>query len=845
MYFTQEDYRKIEEWLRARTVRDTQFPDADNLTGVEKIPLIQDGKNKTVSLNSFLRQISLMELPDFLNVTAFADKEYLTLDEAILLIPIEQRKLGLTITFCGEKGNWMIYQFNGASLNQWTCINCWSSIVEEALAEFVYYPDDEDIEGVDKGDRTFLKFKDKGYDPDEFSGMGRIIIRKNITGTRACSLDDKDHYTNVLTQNMMRQENTVYIIQYDFDLDGKVISVPKGCTLWFQGGSINNGSMYLHDTAILGAFEFADIGDVKLFGEFNKGQVMTFSDDSYKAKTGGYFVASTKSSSASSEEDAKQEAEVFYDRNANAYTTKTRQELRWWNGEEWLLLLDITDYNELKSILSDLVDKHNAEMSACYKYFKARCYSLEQRMSSSENRLDGHDTTINNHDTRISNNETRINNANSNIGNIINDVQNIRSDIESLYRNGVILSTSVDNISQSVNALQTAINNLDQIIENQIIHYIDTNIIGVASVKVNGTVYRPNSSGVVELPNYPGPDGGIADSTKGKLTVKSSNGSTLVSFNGDSDKTLILPEAGGSEGGDTNIITAKEPLTIKHGNTTLGTYTGEEAKTVTIPVDGGTADKVAHKMKFTGASTAEYDGSSEVSVKIPTLNDLDTKALTIKNASGAEVASYNAKTTKEVQLKKLRVKANPRDLEELQAAADDRYKSKDIDLLDAQGTVDISLANYGSAEHPIVLYSANIHRMGNDPKSTVWEHSDVNRHPLITTEIKFEGEAAVVIKLNHPDACDYIHVSSAVATFSTSKARTTTATTWGKYRGEVIGLRCGFGSTKLNDGQWQRRIYVQGIRTNNENNDSIDFDPVKSDGTLIGFNIIITGYIDR
>lgn len=534
MYFTQDDYRRIEEWLLTRTVKDTQFPKTDPLTGFEKVPIIQDGKNKVVGLNTFIRQLSLMELPDFLNVTTFTKRGHLSLEEAVNAIPVEQRKLGLTITYYSEKGNWMIYQFKGTSLNQWDSLNYWSSIVEEAIAEFVYHPDEEDITGVRDGNRTFLKFKDKDYDPAEFSGMGRIILRKNLVGTEACAIDDNDHYSNILKQDMIMEENTIYIVQYDFDLDGKAISIPKGCTLWFQGGSINNGTIYLQETAILGAFEFADMGNAKLFGKFNTGQIMTFSDDSYQAKEGGYFIPSTKPSSASPEEDAKQDRETFYDENPNAYTTETRQELRWWNGEEWILILDITDYNELKSIINDLIEKHNAEMSACYKYFKARCYALELRMSEAESRIEDHET-------RIYKNESDISNIKNDITTINNNITRIEGDINSIESNVSNITNNITDIQNTITNLGDTINNLGDIINEQIAEYIQNNIIGVASVTVNGTRYEPDSSGNITLPDYP-------------------------------DVT---------------------------------------------PSGGGTADKVAHKLIFQGAVEAEYDGSNEVTVTIP------------------------------------------------------------------------------------------------------------------------------------------------------------------------------------------------------------------------------------
>lgn len=487
MFLTQDDYRKIEEWLRTRTLKDSEFPHADPLRGNEGVPIIQDGKNKTLTINELVKQVAMMELPDFFNVTTFAKKGNLFLEQAISLVPVEQRKLGLTITFHSEKGHWLIYQFKGTSLNQWTSLNYWRSPIEEAIEELVLYPDEEDITGIRDGNRTFLKFKDKDYDPADFSGMGRIMLRKNLVGTEACSLDEVDHLLNVLTQDMIREENTVYIVQYDFDLDGKVISIPKGCTLWFQGGSINNGTIYLQETAILGAFEFADIGNAKLFGKFNTGQVMTFSDDSYKAKTEGYFVAGTKPSSATMEEDAKNERETFYDKNPNAYTTQNRQELRWWNGEEWILILDITDYNEIKSIINDLIEKHNAEMSACYQYFKTRCYAIETKVDGIEEDL----MTVNN---------------------------------------------NITNITQSIETLSSIINNIDQLVENHVLEFI-RDIGTTTSITVNGQMYTPDDTGNITLPNYP--DVEVADRVVGTLRF---TGSSTVEYDGSTDVEVNIPE---------------------------------------------------------------------------------------------------------------------------------------------------------------------------------------------------------------------------------------------------------------------------------------------------------------
>lgn len=108
-------------------------------------------------------------------------------------------------------------------------------------------PDEEDItlseiDGVNK-----LRFKDKKYNKASFSGSGRCYLRKNVSSSK-----------NILTQAMFTNEdgsvksNTRYIIQYDYDLNGKEISIPANCTLIFEGGSFSNGIINCNKSFIIG-----------------------------------------------------------------------------------------------------------------------------------------------------------------------------------------------------------------------------------------------------------------------------------------------------------------------------------------------------------------------------------------------------------------------------------------------------------------------------------------------------------------------------------------------------------------------------------------------------------------
>ena len=57
---------------------------------------------------------------------------------------------------------------------------------------------------------------------------------------------------NVLTQAMINEINTIYIIQYDYDLKGATIYLPENCVLDFEGGSFHNGVVIGNNTKVVG-----------------------------------------------------------------------------------------------------------------------------------------------------------------------------------------------------------------------------------------------------------------------------------------------------------------------------------------------------------------------------------------------------------------------------------------------------------------------------------------------------------------------------------------------------------------------------------------------------------------
>lgn len=102
--------------------------------------------------------------------------------------------------------------------------------------EYVNNPDEEDITVIDNK----LKFADKEYNLSEFSGLGRVYLRKNIVNGK-----------NILAYNAFNSSSTIYHIQYDYDLDGRTVVVPNNCVLLFEGGSLYNGTIVGNHTTIL------------------------------------------------------------------------------------------------------------------------------------------------------------------------------------------------------------------------------------------------------------------------------------------------------------------------------------------------------------------------------------------------------------------------------------------------------------------------------------------------------------------------------------------------------------------------------------------------------------------
>lgn len=236
MFFTREDILKIHQALLKLGVKDSELPEAEPINNDDTLSIVQNGKNKQIGVRDFFSQISLWRREDFINITDKYDEHYISLIEAIKLVPILQRKDGLVITFQDINGDWRIYQFRGNITeffkeDKWTDLYDYTNYVVDSIT-----PDEEDLTVTtpDENGNALVHLKDRAYDKSNFSSKGYKILRKNIQtidGVRK----------NILISDMINEPNTIYEIRYDFDLNDKEINIKDGCVLNFVGGSFKNG----------------------------------------------------------------------------------------------------------------------------------------------------------------------------------------------------------------------------------------------------------------------------------------------------------------------------------------------------------------------------------------------------------------------------------------------------------------------------------------------------------------------------------------------------------------------------------------------------------------------------
>lgn len=131
-----------------------------------------------------------------------------------------------------------------------------STDLKKILIEYINQVDDISVINHISESKA-ISFLNRRFNPLIFNGKGYKILRKNISKGK-----------NKLSQSMLTEPNTIYHIQYDYDLCGEKIILPEGCILKFEGGSFYNGTLCGNYT-IISSLPYHILKNVKVEGTFN------------------------------------------------------------------------------------------------------------------------------------------------------------------------------------------------------------------------------------------------------------------------------------------------------------------------------------------------------------------------------------------------------------------------------------------------------------------------------------------------------------------------------------------------------------------------------------------------
>ena len=140
MFFTKEDFKKIEEYLKLNAKKDTDFDILNqNVKGDDSIAFVHEGRNYRMSLQEFAA--SLGEKGQYLLDGAFINMSwedtdddgifsftpYNSLQKAAQNTPLKYRIPGGVLAWVNSQGMWQLHQFIGQISDDWNNMSLWKN----------------------------------------------------------------------------------------------------------------------------------------------------------------------------------------------------------------------------------------------------------------------------------------------------------------------------------------------------------------------------------------------------------------------------------------------------------------------------------------------------------------------------------------------------------------------------------------------------------------------------------------------------------------------------------------------------------------------------------------------
>lgn len=141
MFFAENDYKNIQNWLKLNSIKDSEMSLAQDIRDNDKLVIVQDGENKAVTAAVWAAMFSAFidgyAREDFFNVTRYKynkteniEESKMNLEQAVSECPEEIRRGGQHITFLNKDGEWEIWRFLGDSIDKWEDVNTYWQCVD-------------------------------------------------------------------------------------------------------------------------------------------------------------------------------------------------------------------------------------------------------------------------------------------------------------------------------------------------------------------------------------------------------------------------------------------------------------------------------------------------------------------------------------------------------------------------------------------------------------------------------------------------------------------------------------------------------------------------------------------
>lgn len=187
---------------------------------------------------------SLVHLKDRVyNPTNFSGKGYKILRKNIQSVNIVSTKI--TITEVPSSDGTLSFTINGKETQiaiSATTDNTTALVAQKVAIALQESMTEYDV-SIDASLITLTRKSSNSVTPSVFSASTTGVV---------CTITDstKREFRNILMSNMINQPNTIYEIRYNFDLNGKTITIPKNCVLYFTSGKFYNGSINMDNTIV-------------------------------------------------------------------------------------------------------------------------------------------------------------------------------------------------------------------------------------------------------------------------------------------------------------------------------------------------------------------------------------------------------------------------------------------------------------------------------------------------------------------------------------------------------------------------------------------------------------------